>query len=123
MGQRQPGSSFKPFAYATAFEKGYTPNTVLWDVKTEFNPRCDPSGTANVGSDGSACYNPQDYDGKNRGPVTLRTALDCSLNIPSVKALYLAGIPDTLQTAKDLGITTLTDTKIMACLWFWAAEM
>ncbi|MGD0576457.1 MAG: PBP1A family penicillin-binding protein [Candidatus Staskawiczbacteria bacterium] len=111
MGQRQPGSSFKPFAYATAFEKGYTPDTVLWDATTEFNPKCDPSGAATTGSDGSACYNPQDYDGKNRGPVTMRTALDCSLNIPSVKTLYLAGIPDTLQTAKSLGITTLTDTN------------
>ena len=110
MGQRQPGSSFKPFAYATAFKKGYTPDTVLWDVTTEFNPYCDPSGASTVGSNGSACYNPQDYDGTNRGPVTLRTALGCSLNIPSVKLLYLAGIPDTLQTAKDLGITTLTDT-------------
>jgi len=111
MGQRQPGSSFKPFAYATAFGKGYTPDTVLWDATTEFNPSCDPSGYATVGSDGSACYNPQDYDGRNRGPVTLRTALDCSLNIPAIKVLYLAGIPDTLQTAKNLGITTLTDTK------------
>ncbi len=92
-------------------KKGYTPSTVLWDVKTEFNPSCDPSGNGVVGTDGSACYNPQDYDGKNRGPVTMRTALDCSLNIPSVKTLYLAGIPDTLKTAKDLGITTLTDTK------------
>ena len=109
MGQRQPGSSFKPFVYATAFKKGYTPDTILWDVTTEFNPSCDPSGTSVVGANGSACYNPQDYDGKNRGPVTLRTALDCSLNIPSVKVLYLAGIPDTLQTAKDFGITTLTD--------------
>jgi len=111
MGQRQPGSSFKPFAYATAFKKGYTPSTVLWDARTEFNPSCDPSGTATRASNGSACYNPQDYDGNNRGPVTLRTALDCSLNIPAVKVLYLAGIPDTLQTAQDLGITTLTDTK------------
>ena len=49
MGQRQPGSSFKPFAYATAFKKGYTPDTVLWDVKTEFNPNCDPSGDGIVG--------------------------------------------------------------------------
>jgi len=111
MGQRQPGSSFKPFAYVTAFEKGYTPSTVLWDVKTEFNPNCDPSGTQSVDKNGQACYSPQDYDGKNRGPVTLRTALDCSLNIPSVKVLYLAGIPDTIQTAKDLGISTLTDTN------------
>jgi len=111
MGQRQPGSSFKPFVYATALEKGYTPDTVLWDVKTEFNPNCDPSGDAVVGTNGSRCYNPQDYDGRNRGPVTLRTALDCSLNIPSVKTLYLAGIPDSLKTAKDLGITTLTDTN------------
>jgi len=110
MGQRQPGSSFKPFAYATAFEKGYTADTVLWDVKTEFNPNCDPNGNALVGQYGQACYNPQDYDGKNRGPVTLRTALDCSLNIPAVKVLYLAGIQNTIQTAKDLGITTLTDT-------------
>ena len=111
MGQRQPGSSFKPFAYATAFKKGYTAKTVLWDVRTEFNPNCDPSGYAKIGADGSACYNPEDYDGQNRGPVTVRTALDCSLNIPAVKILYLAGIPDTLQTAKDFGITTLTDTK------------
>jgi len=111
MGQRQPGSSFKPLVYATALKKGYTPDTVLWDVTTEFNPSCDPSGYATVGANGSACYNPQDYDGRNRGPVTIRTALNCSLNIPSVKILYLAGIPDTLQTAKDLGITTLTDTN------------
>ena len=111
MGQRQPGSSFKPFAYATAFKKGYTPNTILWDVKTEFNPNCDPSGLAPTDSNNNNCYSPQDYDGRNRGPVTLRTAIDCSLNIPAVKVIYLAGIPETLQTAKDLGITTLNDTR------------
>jgi len=110
MGQRQPGSSFKPFVYATAFEKGYTLNTILWDVKTEFNPNCDPSGNGTTDQSGQQCYHPQDYDGKNRGPVTLRTALACSLNIPSVKTLYLAGIPDSLKTAGNLGITTLTDT-------------
>lgn len=110
MGQRQPGSAFKPFVYATALKKGYTPDTILWDVTTEFNPNCDSSGNGVVDPYGAPCYNPQDYDGKNRGPVTLRTALGCSLNIPSVKTLYLAGIPETLQTAKDVGITTLTDT-------------
>jgi len=111
MALRQPGSAFKPIVYATAFKKGLTPNTILWDAKTEFNPSCDPSGDAIVGTNGSLCYNPQNYDGRDRGPVTLRTSLGCSLNIPSVKTLYLAGIPDVLETAKDFGMTTLNDTK------------
>ncbi len=111
MGKRQPGSAFKPIVYATAFEKGYTPETVLWDVATEFNPNCDPSGTAIFGTNGSDCYNPQNYDGKTKGPVTLRAALAGSLNIPSVKVFYLAGMKETLQTAKNFGISTLTDTN------------
>ncbi len=111
MGTRQPGSSFKPFVYATAFKKGYTADTILWDVKTEFNPNCDPNGDATVDQNGNNCYNPQDADGKYRGPVTVRTALDFSLNIPSVKLLYLSGIKDVLKTTKDFGITTLTDTS------------
>ncbi len=111
MGQRQPGSAFKPIVYATALKKGYTADTVLWDVKTEFNPSCTPDGDSLVGADGSACYNPKDYDGIGKGPVTLRTALGCSLNIPAVKVLYLAGLKDSLETAKDFGISTLTDTN------------
>jgi membrane peptidoglycan carboxypeptidase len=111
MGQRQPGSSFKPIVYATALKKGFTPNTILWDVKTEFNPYCDPSGNQETDRYGQICYHPQDYDGKNRGPVRLKEALGSSLNIPSVQTLYLAGIPESLQTATDFGITTLTDTK------------
>ena len=111
MGLRQPGSAFKPIAYATAFKKGLAPDTILWDVKTEFNPNCDPAGTQETNTYGNKCYSPQDYDGRNRGQVSLRTALGCSLNIPSVKTLYLAGIPDTLQTARDFGMTTLTDTS------------
>lgn len=109
MGLRQPGSSFKPFVYATAFKKWYTPNTVLWDVKTEFNKNCDPNGTQDKDIYNLDCYHPQDYDGKYRGMVSLRSALSQSLNIPSVELLYLAGMRDSLQTAKDLGITTLND--------------
>jgi membrane peptidoglycan carboxypeptidase len=107
MGERQPGSAFKPFVYATAFAKGYTPDTILWDAKTEFNPVCNPSG-----DDGrTICYHPQNYDGTYRGQVTLRSALSGSLNIPSVKLLYLSGIEDSIKTAKDMGITTLNNTE------------
>ena len=109
MGLRQPGSSFKPFVYATAFKKGYTPDTQLWDIKTEFNPNCSPDATQNKDQYGLGCYHPQDYDGKYRGKISLRSSLAESLNIPSVQLLYLAGVQDSLQTAHDMGITTLND--------------
>lgn len=106
---RQPGSSFKPFVYATAFKKGYTPDTVLFDVPTEFNPQCTPEGEARpeTGARREDCYHPQNYDEKFRGPVTLRQAIAQSLNVPSVKVLYLAGIEDSIRTAEDLGISSL----------------
>lgn len=95
--ERQPGSAFKPFVYATAFKKGYDDKYVVIDEETNF-------GTW----DGKP-YIPQNYDNKFRGPVTLRDALAQSLNVPSVKVLaYLAGLKDSIQTAKDFGITTLT---------------
>jgi membrane peptidoglycan carboxypeptidase len=109
--QRQPGSSFKPFAYALAFQKGYPDSTVLFDLKTEFNPNCSPDGGQSLDQYGLACYHPKNYDGLTRGPVTMRQALDMSLNIPSVKTLYLAGINDTINLAQQMGITTLTDPK------------
>lgn len=108
--ERQPGSSFKPFVYATAFKKGFTPETVLFDVPTEFSPLCNPDGTPGPAvKNPETCYHPQNYDKKFRGPVTLREALAQSLNVPSVKLLYLAGLRDSIETAKAAGITTLTD--------------
>lgn len=111
IGQRQPGSSFKPFVYATAFKKGYTPDTVLWDVKTEFNTSCNPDGNGLIGANGSRCYNPQNYDGLYRGKTSLRNALAQSLNIPAVELLYLAGLKESLKTAQDLGISTLNEPE------------
>ena len=94
--ERQPGSSFKPYAYAQALVEGYTPETILFDVKTNF------------GKDGSGeYYRPQNYTGTFRGPVKLESALATSLNIPAVKILYLAGIKDVIKLAKSMGITTL----------------
>ncbi len=105
LAERQPGSSFKPFVYATAFKKGYTPETVVFDLKTQFSTACAPDNlTSNDG-----CYSPDNYDHAFRGPVTFKNALAQSLNVPAVKALYLAGITSSLKTARDLGITTLTN--------------
>lgn len=93
---RQPGSSIKPIVYAAAFEKGYTPNTILYDVVTNFAA----SGTP---------YEPHNYNGKEYGPVTMKKALAGSLNIPAVKTLYLTGLDRVVEFTKKLGYTTLTD--------------
>ena len=102
---RQPGSTMKPIVYATAFEKGYTPDTVLFDLPTQFNANC-PASQYNSANN---CYAPQNYDGAYKGPMTIRNALAQSRNIPAVKALYLAGIDDSAQTAQNLGMTSLDD--------------
>jgi 1A family penicillin-binding protein len=106
---RQPGSAFKPFAYSVAFQKGFTDSTIIFDIPTEFNPNCDSSVKQEKDNFGQNCYHPQNYDGKFRGPVTMRQALAQSLNVPSVKTLYLAGIDNTINLAHKMGITTLND--------------
>lgn len=95
---RQPGSSFKPIAYATAFEKGFQPETLLTDKYINFGP--DGSGKD---------YIPQNYDGRFHGTLPMRYALAQSLNIPAVETLYLAGIPSTIDMAHRLGITSLNE--------------
>ncbi len=92
---RQPGSSMKPIVYAALFEKGYTPDTILYDVVTNFS------------TDSSQPYTPHNYDSKERGPVTIRKALAGSLNIPAVKAIYLADINSVIDLAENLGYSTL----------------
>jgi 1A family penicillin-binding protein len=104
LGRRQPGSAFKPFVYATAFEKGYTPDTVVFDVRTQFSTACGP---AEVYRTEAPCYSPGNYDNIFRGPMTLRNALAQSVNVPAVKVLYLAGLQDSLKTSQRMGISTL----------------
>jgi len=98
-GLRQPGSAFKPFAYLTAFEKGYTPDTVVFDVPTEFDTTGKPEKS----------YKPHNFDEQFRGPISLKEALAESINIPAVKTLYLAGIDETLETVRNFGINTLNE--------------
>jgi penicillin-binding protein 1C len=103
--RRQPGSTIKPFVYSEAFLKGYTPETVLFDVKTQFSTNCAPD---NLTMD-NGCYSPENYDGLFRGPITLRNALAQSINIPSVKVLYLAGLSESIRLARDMGIESLSN--------------
>lgn len=74
---RQPGSSFKPFVYSAALEKGFTPATIINDAPLVF----DASQT------GSAPWEPKNFDGKFEGPMRLRTALVKSKNLVSVRIL------------------------------------
>ncbi len=92
----QPGSSFKPIVYAAGFIKGYTPETTLWDVLTTFKTDVGP-------------YNPKNYSPTYHGPVSVRKALQGSLNIPAVKMLYLVGVGRVLDFAEQLGYTTFGD--------------
>lgn len=95
---RQPGSSIKPLVYMSAFEKGFTPDTKVWDVETDF-----PSDTG--------VYHPRNYNLGASGLVSLRSALPLSLNIPAVKVLYLAGLDHVIDNAEKLGYTTVGDRK------------
>lgn len=107
---RQPGSSFKPFVYAMAFEKGFTPETVVFDLPTEFSTECNPDGLPKNPAHADKCYKPGNYDDKYRGPISFRDALAQSVNVPAIQVLYLAGLKDSLRLAKDMGLTTLQDS-------------
>lgn len=96
---RQPGSSIKPITYAVGFKEGFAPGTILLDSPTTFANPWGPS------------YSPKNYDGKFHGPVTIRTALGSSYNVPAVKMLATVGLPNMLQTAREMGITTLTNPE------------
>lgn len=102
---RQPGSSIKPIVYASAFQEGYTPETIVYDVKTQFSTACEVYDTSSV----DPCYSPNNYNNKFLGPISLKNALPQSLNIPAVKVLYLTGLKDAIKLATDMGLTTLND--------------
>ncbi len=122
---RQPGSAIKPLTYTAAFEKGWTASTLIWDVPTDFTP-------SGLEDDNGPLYQPVNYDGKFHGPVTVRTALANSYNVPAVKTLQFVGVydnPDTSEAdglinfAKRMGITTLTQNDYGLALTLGGGEV
>jgi len=97
---RQPGSSIKPLTYAAAFEHGWTPATLMWDLRTEFPDGANPP------------YIPVNYDGKYHGPMLLRDALANSYNVPAVEALQFVGVDGLLEMAARLGVVSLAHPEL-----------
>lgn len=91
---RQPGSAFKPFTYVTALEKGMSPGTSLSNRKVTY----------------AGGWTPKNYDGTYGGDVSLHDALVDSMNVPTIDLANKVGMKNVLQTAKNLGITTIVDS-------------
>lgn len=96
---RQPGSALKPVTYATSFMQGYTPATLIYDVKKVYKTK---KGEG---------FTPGNYDGRYHGLVLAREALASSYNLPAVEMLNRIGIDNFLITARKLGITTFTQKE------------
>ena len=134
LAKRQPGSSFKPVVYLSAFQEGYTPETVLWDVNTEFNLKCPAALQSEIPKEerrGSfdekegiytnergqeiKCYRPRNFDWYTdhpfKGPMKMKNALPESRNIPAIKTLYLVGIKKAIENAKLFGIKSLNKSS------------
>ena len=90
---RQPGSSFKPFIYSAALEKGFGPSTVVNDAELFFS--------ASV--TGSQAWEPKNYDGKFEGPMSIRTALAKSKNMVTIRVLQATGTPFAQEWATRFG--------------------
>ncbi len=98
-GYRQPGSAFKPFVYATAFEQGLSPGMPVLDAPISVPMCC-----------GLPSYSPSNYDLSYHGLLSVRAALQNSFNVPAVKVLYKAGVDNALNTALKMGITSYNGT-------------
>ena len=99
---RQPGSSIKPLVYLAAFEKGWTPSTLLWDIPLEFPP-------SGIPDDPAPPYKPTNYDKRYHGPITVRSALGNSFNVPAVSTLNYVGIYDNSNTIEEDGFLKLAE--------------
>jgi len=102
--RRQPGSSFKPYVYAAAIDAGFTPDSVVNDSPVSY-----------PGAHGRP-WRPQNYDGRYRGPVTLRTAVALSINVVAVKVAAEIGVEKIIETARRMGIRSPLDPYLPLAL-------
>lgn len=116
---RQPGSAFKPISYSQVFERGFLPETIVYDVPTQFSLGCDED----ILETNKNCYSPKNFDDVFVGPINLRNALAQSRNIPAVKVLYLAGLGEVFAFAKASGLKSLNPTSLNLSLALGGADV
>lgn len=90
---RQPGSSFKPFIFASSLERGFSPSSILLDSPESLG-----------GADESLNWKPRNYDGKFKGPMTLRQALEVSRNVPTIRLASSVGVENILEFTNRIGL-------------------
>ncbi|MDE2060459.1 MAG: PBP1A family penicillin-binding protein [candidate division NC10 bacterium] len=95
--RRQPGSAFKPFVYAAAFDRGLTPSTIINDAPVRYPLLVDGKRTE---------WSPENYDRKFRGQTTLRYGLEHSINVVAVKLIERIGVDPVIELAHNLGIAS-----------------
>lgn len=99
--KRQPGSAFKPLIYASALEHGYEPTTIIMDT-----PEALP------GFDSASSWKPKNYNGKYKGPMTMRDALEQSQNIPTIKIADRVGVNNIIKFTNRLGFNAKLDNNL-----------
>lgn len=103
--KRQPGSAFKPIIFAAALENGYTPSTIVMDT-----PEAMP------GFDSASSWKPKNSDGEYKGPITFRTALEESRNIPTIKIADKVGVSNILKFANRIGFNAKLESNLSIAL-------
>ena len=103
--QRQPGSAFKPILFAAALEMGMTPSSIIIDSPETLG-----------GVDQALNWKPRNYDGKFKGPMTLRNALEQSRNIPTIKIAHKLGINNIFEFTKRIGFNAKLEKDLSLSL-------
>lgn len=119
--KRQVGSTFKPLIYAAAFDKGFSPSSLVTDSPVVF--RNDAQEEVDTSQLASEDWKPHNYGGKFAGEISLREALIRSMNVPTVKLLSEISLDYGIQYARSLGITSPLPRDLTIGLGSWSASL